>query len=284
MTSTPQNPAAQVVTVTKSVYDLIPYEQNPRNNDAAVSAVKASIKEFGFLVPIVVDAENVIVAGHTRHRAIMELIAEDEDDGHKFEQVNVIVAEHLDEEQLRAFRLIDNKTSELAMWDFSMLASEIGYLHETGVDFQKFGWSEQEVDCLTSVVNSDCLTDAHMATLGAAANGEQTSAGEGASGGFNSPGSDKHTAVRVFFGDLGFFITTEDYREWQNELMKLCDYDPKAVIHHVAEMMGLLGAKAKRDALLANGGVPLEVEEVYASPEAQDSAKAEDAVGTALYI
>lgn len=96
---------------------LIPYANNPRLNDNAVDAVAASIKEFGFKVPIVVDGENVIINGHTRLKAAHKL---------GLKQVPVIVANDLTPEQVKAFRLADNKTSELAGWDMDKLDIELG--------------------------------------------------------------------------------------------------------------------------------------------------------------
>lgn len=98
------------------VDSLIPYANNPRLNDNAVDAVAASIKEFGFKVPIVVDGENVIINGHTRLKAAHKL---------GLKQVPVIVADDLTPEQVKAFRLADNKTGELAQWDMAKLGIEL---------------------------------------------------------------------------------------------------------------------------------------------------------------
>lgn len=98
------------------VDSLIPYANNPRLNDNAVDAVAASIKEFGFKVPIVVDGENVIINGHTRLKAAHKL---------GLKQVPVIVADDLTPEQVNAFRLADNKTSELSGWDLDKLDIEL---------------------------------------------------------------------------------------------------------------------------------------------------------------
>ena len=89
--------------VNKKVSDLIPYENNPRFNDEAVDYVAKSIKEFGFKVPIVVDKDNIVVAGHTRLKAAKQL---------EMLEVPCIVADDLNEEQIKAFRLADNKVSE----------------------------------------------------------------------------------------------------------------------------------------------------------------------------
>ena len=95
---------------------LIPYINNPRNNDDAVDKVAASIKEFGFKVPIVIDKNNVIIAGHTRLKASKELGIKD---------IPCIIADDLTEEQVKAFRLADNKVSEKSQWDFSKLDEEL---------------------------------------------------------------------------------------------------------------------------------------------------------------
>lgn len=113
------------------VEDLIPYEKNPRINDDAVIPVMNSIKEFGFKVPIVVDSNNVIVAGHTRWKASLEL---------GLDTVPCIVADDLTEEQVKAFRLADNKTHELADWDFDLLLDE---LNDLDFDMEQFGFEKE---------------------------------------------------------------------------------------------------------------------------------------------
>ncbi len=93
-----------------------PYENNPRRNDDAVDAVANSIREFGFKSPIIVDRDLVIIAGHTRLKAAKAL---------GMKEVPVVIASDLSEEQARAFRLVDNRTNELADWDWDMLIDEI---------------------------------------------------------------------------------------------------------------------------------------------------------------
>lgn len=113
---------------------LIEYENNPRRNENAVEAVAASIREFGFKVPIVIDENNVIIAGHTRLKAARLL---------GLETVPCIVADDLTPEQIRAFRLADNKVGELAGWDFSKLEEELAYLADE-FNMTDFGFSEPE--------------------------------------------------------------------------------------------------------------------------------------------
>nr|DAQ81389.1 MAG TPA: ParB protein [Caudoviricetes sp.] len=111
------------------VDSLIPYANNPRLNDNAVDSVAASIKEFGFKVPIVVDGENVIINGHTRLKAAHKL---------GLRQVPVIVADDLTPSQVKAFRLADNKTSEFAEWDMDKLDIELDSIAD--IDMGDFGF------------------------------------------------------------------------------------------------------------------------------------------------
>ena len=98
--------------IEKKVTELKEYENNPRNNDEAVEAVAESISQFGFKVPIIIDREGVIIAGHTRRKAAEFL---------GLQSVPCIIADDLTPEQIKAFRLADNKTAELADWDFEAL-------------------------------------------------------------------------------------------------------------------------------------------------------------------
>src|SRR5690554_4092315 len=116
--------------VLKSVNDLIEYDNNPRHNDEAVEAVANSIREFGFKVPIIITSEDVIVAGHTRLKASKKL---------GLDEVPCIIADDLTEEQIKAFRLADNKTSELATWNFEALEEE---LDKIDLDMLQFGFED----------------------------------------------------------------------------------------------------------------------------------------------
>lgn len=122
-------------TIIKKVSELIPYINNPRNNDNAVDAVASSIKNFGFKVPIVVDSNNEIINGHTRLKAAQKL---------GLETVPVIVADDLTPEQVKAFRLADNKVGEIATWNDEMLAIELGELAEIDFDMTEFGFEIEE--------------------------------------------------------------------------------------------------------------------------------------------
>lgn len=118
--------------VYKNINELKPYEKNPRRNDAAVKYVMESIKQFGFKVPIVIDNEGVVVCGHTRLKASKKL---------KLKEVPCIIADDLSEEQIKAFRLADNKVSEFAEWDFDILSDE---LFDIDFDMELFGFEKPE--------------------------------------------------------------------------------------------------------------------------------------------
>lgn len=114
----------------KNLDEIKPYEKNPRRNDDAVKYVQASIKEFGFKVPIIIDKNNVIVAGHTRYKAAKNL---------NIEEVPCIIADDLTDKQIKAFRLADNKVSEFSQWDTELLHFE---MEDIGIDMADFGFVE----------------------------------------------------------------------------------------------------------------------------------------------
>jgi site-specific DNA-methyltransferase (adenine-specific) len=134
------------------INDLIPYENNPRNNEGAIEYVANSIKQFGFKVPIVVDKDNVIVAGHTRWLAAQAL---------EMDEVPVVVADDLTPEQIKAFRLADNKVAEKASWDYSKLGVEIKDLLDIdlGFDLTDIGFGEFELETLTGDFEPDGFDD-----------------------------------------------------------------------------------------------------------------------------
>ena len=117
----------------KKIEELIPYINNPRNNDEAVDAVASSIKNFGFKVPIVVDDKNEIINGHTRLKAAKKL---------GLTEVPVITANDLTPEQVKAYRIADNKVSEIATWNEELLSIELGELAELDFEMEEFGFSE----------------------------------------------------------------------------------------------------------------------------------------------
>jgi hypothetical protein len=136
-----------------SVSELVPYDKNPRKNDAAAEKVAELIKEYGFKKPILVDIKNnknEIIAGHTRLKAALLL---------GIEKVPVIFADDLSPEQVKAFRIADNKSSEWAEWDISLLTEEISDLSETGFDIDLTGFSDIEVSNLLPDYNDNSSPD-----------------------------------------------------------------------------------------------------------------------------
>lgn len=131
----------------RKIGEVVPYEHNPRRNDHAVDAVAESIRQFGFKVPIVVDKDGVIVAGHTRLKAAVKL---------GLEEVPCVVADDLSEDQVKAFRLADNKVGELAAWDFTELEKELA---EIDIDMSAFGFPEAEDIDTEEIVEDEAPDD-----------------------------------------------------------------------------------------------------------------------------
>ena len=129
----------------RSVSELTPYAKNPRNNEPAVDAVAASIREFGFKVPIILDKDGVIVAGHTRLKAAKKL---------GLKEVPCLIADDLTPEQIKAFRLADNKVAELAEWDMDALNEEMEAL-TADFDMSEFGFELEEFEQEPEVVEDD---------------------------------------------------------------------------------------------------------------------------------
>lgn len=121
--------------VEKKIEEVVPYENNPRNNDKAVKFVANSIKQFGFKVPILLDKDNVIIAGHTRLNAAKKL---------GMKTVPCIYADDLTPQQVKALRIADNKTAELAEWDAELLDSELAEI--TDFDMSSYGFNSSELD------------------------------------------------------------------------------------------------------------------------------------------
>lgn len=134
----------------RSIKEIQPYEKNPRINDDAVDAVAASIKEFGFRQPIVVDSDDVIICGHTRYKAAIQL---------GLEKVPVHVAKDLSPEQIKAYRIADNKTAELAEWNYDLLPIELGELEACNYDLDLLGFNQEELAQLLDPGVEEGLTD-----------------------------------------------------------------------------------------------------------------------------
>jgi DNA modification methylase len=134
----------------RPIAQIVPYEKNPRSNDDAVDAVAASIREFGFRQPIVVDGEVIIICGHARWKAARKL---------GLEQVPVHVAQDLTPEQIRAYRIADNRTAELSTWDYELLPIELAELQERSYDLGLLGFDSDELARLLDPGVKDGLCD-----------------------------------------------------------------------------------------------------------------------------
>ena len=134
--------------VEKDIESIREYEHNPRKNEEAVDKVAASIREFGFKVPVVVDADGVIVAGHTRIKAARKL---------GIDKIPCIVADDLTEEQIKAFRLADNKVGEFAEWDFELLDDELQDIND--IDMSEFGFDDSDVEEIEDSEEDDEFED-----------------------------------------------------------------------------------------------------------------------------
>lgn len=129
--------------ITKKINEIKPYKNNPRKNDDAVEYVANSIREFGFRNPVIIDKNNIIVAGHTRVKAAERL---------GIEEIPCIMADDLTDEQIKAFRLADNKVGEIAEWDFEMLDLE---LLDIDMDMTDFGFEFEEEEEETEIVEDE---------------------------------------------------------------------------------------------------------------------------------
>lgn len=170
-----------------NIEDLVEYENNPRHNDNAIEKVKSSIKEFGFKVPIIIDKDNVIITGHTRTKAARLL---------GMKTVPTIRASDLNEEQVNAFRLADNKTQEFADWDFDLLEKELENIKNINMD--DMGFNMELADINIDDIYFDSFTDGN---------------------------SDKPNLLKWHGGQVDTTLEDEDYL---NEMLEL--YDKKSDI------------------------------------------------------
>ena len=135
--------------IIKKLTEIKPYKNNPRKNDKAVEAVAKSIRTFGFRVPVVIDSDGIIVAGHTRYKASEKL---------GLTEIPCVVTDDLTEEQVKAYRLADNKTAEFAEWDFDLLDSELDGI--TDIDMTDFGFSgENDLQFFGFMENDDFVSN-----------------------------------------------------------------------------------------------------------------------------
>ena len=130
--------------IDKKIGEIKPYEKNPRKNDSAVDAVANSISQFGFKVPVVIDKDNIIVCGHTRYKAAQKL---------GLDVVPCVVADDLTDEQIKAYRLADNKVAELAEWDIDLLGEELDGIFD--IDMSDFGFDLSDEEEETEIIEDE---------------------------------------------------------------------------------------------------------------------------------
>lgn len=198
--------------------DITPYESNPRDNAEAIASVANSIRTFGFLVPVVLDESNEIIAGHTRYEAAIRI---------GMTEIPCIVASNLTEEQVAQFRIIDNKVSELARWDMDLLSGEITKLRDSGIDFTDFGFRQEEIDCLSDVVSGDCLNNTGITE-------EDTARPSTGTGDPRAP-----ARTRTVIGEFVFFIPTEAYKRWARQVRTENDFDEEEIVQDLMNRLGM---------------------------------------------
>lgn len=174
---------------------VVPYHNNPRNNEGAVDGLAKVIQTNGFLVPLVVDKDMVLITGHTRRLAMMKL---------GMTKAQIIVADHLSPEQVQAFRLADNRVSENSKWDEGKLAEELRQLSEIGFDLESTGFSKEELDCLCGSIDASCLDEMDYASVCGTVNPKAVQARDN---------------VVVSVGNYRLYVHINDYKQWEAEML-----------------------------------------------------------------
>lgn len=180
----------------KPISEIKPYDNNPRFNELAIDSVAKSIETFGFLVPVVIDSEGVLITGHTRLLGAEKL---------GMTEVPYVDGSHLSEEQVNAFRIADNRVAENSSWDEEALASEIQMLSDLGFDLESLGFTSDELDCLLEPVSGDCLDDlSHKSVCGDISTDEIK----------------QSTHVSLSVGVYKIHIPVDMYAKWETSMVK----------------------------------------------------------------
>lgn len=213
----PAEAIARPLSFILDINEIEPYEYNPRKNERAIESVANSIRSYGFMVPVVIDADNVLITGHTRIEAAKTL---------GMTEVTAIRAEHLSPEAVAQFRIIDNKVAEIAEWDHEMLATEIQKLAEYNVDWTQYGFNQNEIDCLGQMVADDCLETANLQTVASEASRSAEAV--------RAPAQ-----TRFVFGEVVFFVPQAEYRRWLDGIRSLHDFDKEQIENEIRRRLGL---------------------------------------------
>ena len=190
-----------------NIEKLVPYARNPRINAHAVDEVAASIQEFGFRQPIVVDSEMVIIVGHVRYKAAQKL-------GHKEVPINIMTG--MSKAKIKAYRIADNKLGEKAAWDNPLLHLEIEELEKEGYDKTKTGFTEEELKSLRQSLGS--LEDG--------IEGEEE-------------GELEEADTNATIGPYTFVIKRGRYLEWMEEIRQRVGFDKEAIVDELKRRLGL---------------------------------------------
>ena len=187
---------------------VLPYARNPRINAHAIDKVAASIKEFGFRQPIVVDAENVIVVGHVRYEAAKRL---------GLKKAPVHVAAELTPEQIKAYRITDNRVGEDAEWDKALLQLEIAELDAAAFSVEVLGFNDEEIRDIKAAV--DGLLE------------------DGFGDDENDDIEEADTTARI--GAYSFPIKREHYLEWLESIKQSVGFEKKEIVEELKRRLGL---------------------------------------------
>lgn len=208
--------AANIRIVYRDLDELVPYNRNPRDNAQAVPVIQKAIREFGFLVPIVVGSDNVIAAGHTRYLAAK---------AEGMTSVPTITADHLTPAQLQAFRVSDNKVSEIAKWNTEYLAMEMAEIVASGIDMASLGFTENEIDCLADMVSDDCLS------AGSAVQEPEDTP--------NTVNPRSPANTRLVIGEFVLFIRAEVYKRWAAAVRTENEFNAEAINIELKRRLGI---------------------------------------------
>lgn len=193
---------------------VIPYARNPRVNEHAIDKVAASLKEFGWKQPIVVDKDMVIIVGHVRHQAAKRL---------EMEHVPIMVADDLTPEQVKAYRIADNRVGEESQWDDEFLALEFSELGTAEFDTAILGFDETEIDNIQKALDE------------AAAEIED---------GFTEDDDQdlddvEEADTQATIGEYRFSIERQKYLDWMEEIKQSVGFEKENVTKELQKRLGL---------------------------------------------
>ena len=193
---------------------VIPYARNPRVNEHAIDKVAASLKEFGWKQPIVVDKEMVIIVGHVRHQAAKRL---------EMAEVPVAIAEDLTPEQVKAYRIADNRVGEESQWDDEFLALEFSDLDTAEFNTGILGFDESEIESIQKALDEAA-----------------TEIEDGYSGNDDDDLDDVEEAdTQATIGEYRFTIERQKYLDWMEDIKQSVGFEKENVTKELQKRLGL---------------------------------------------